>query len=377
MKLSAKSRAIINKNTERLIAECFALLRLPPRMTVSEFAEAERILSPETTAQSGRWRNIPYQIEMQDIFKDPKVNTAIFMTSTQCGKSSLILNILAYCIAHESGANTFMLPSESIARDFSKAQITPLIRDMPIVGNKIRGARKDGNTHLFKAWPGGSLRFVGSQRADKLSSFPSPRLFIDELDCCVRATRNSAGQIEGSPVELLLERNKNWPNRFALLTSTPTIEGASAIAEWWEKSDKRKPNIPCPQCGYYQFLAWEQFEWEGKDKERIEDKPETIRFRCLGCKSTFTESTRNSWLPRLKWVKENPKSDIAGFHLNAFYSPWSKWSELLQKYLAAGSNARGKRRAAGEMRVSERVPYFFYRISRHTGLCCRRIRTPG
>ena len=31
----------------------------------------------------------------------------------------------------------------------------------------------------------------------------------------------------------------------------------------------------------------------------------------------------------------NPKSNIAGFHLNAFYSPWVSWPSLIEKWLTA------------------------------------------
>jgi phage terminase large subunit GpA-like protein len=304
---------------------------------VSEFAERERWLSPENAAASGRWKDVPYQTAMQNVFNESGKKIAIFMTSSQVGKTEIIKNMIAYAI-NLGGGTTFMLPSESIARDFSKAQIGPLIRDTPLLAAQIPESKKDGNTHLFKSWPGGYLRLVGSQKADKLSSFPSPRLFIDELDRCSRVTRNSAGVIEGSPVDLFLERCKNWPNRFALFTSTPTGEGVSAIEEWWHKSDQRLPYIPCPHCQALQFLAWDQFEWVGKDNPDVTARPETVCFRCKGCHETFTDNSRLRWLKQVQWVKQKPESLIAGFHLNAFYSPWSSWESLLRKYLDCGSN---------------------------------------
>jgi len=95
------------------------------------------------------------------------------------------------------------------------------------------------------------------------------------------------------------------------------------------------PYIPCPHCDHYQFLDWDNFTWAGKDDEAIKDDPLTVKYICQGCTQTFDDSTRLKWLEKLKWVKQNPESNIAGFHINAFYSPWSKWSELIEKYLAA------------------------------------------
>ena len=323
---------------KNLLSEAFKSALPPPRQTVAEFAEQECVLSAENAAATGKWRNIPYQVEMQNVLTDPKIRIACFMTSTQVGKTSVIKNMIAWICARSAGGTTFMLPSESVAKDFSKVQLMPLFRDTPILSEKVAGARKDGNTHLFKSWSQGYVRLVGSLRATKLSSFPSARLFVDELDRCSRVAINDAGISEGDPIQLFLERCKNWPDRFALFTSTPTIEGASAIEHWWLKSDQRLPHIPCPHCGYFQFLEWKNFEWQGKDDPLIEPAVSTICYRCHACQKTFTDKTRLKWLAQLKWVKQNPSSEIAGFHINAFYSPWSNWSDLLQKRLDAGKS---------------------------------------
>lgn len=287
---------------KQTVDELFAMfLAPPPRLSVSSFAEKERYASVETSASSGRWKNMPYQIAMQDSYKEPKIKTAVFMTATQIGKTEIIKNIIAYSMVYDTGSTTFMLPSEAVAKDYSKAQLGPLIRDTKILRDKIPSSRKDGNNILNKSWVGGYLRLVGSQTADKLSSFPSPRIFIDELDRCTRLVRNSAGIVEGSPIDLFLERSKNWSNRFALFTSTPTVEGVSPIENWWLKSDQRLPLVPCIHCGFYQFLEWEQFTWKGKGDPNTTPDRESFCFECKSCHETFDDKSRNKWLPLLRW----------------------------------------------------------------------------
>lgn len=227
-------------------------LKTPPQETVSVFSERERVLSQETSANSGKWKNIGYQKAILDAVGPGK--TVVVMTSTQIGKTECLKNIILHAMLNESGGTTLMLPSESIATDFSKAQIEPLVRDTPRLTALMGNAKKDGNSQLYRKWPGGYLRLVGSNSADKLSSFPSPRLIVDELDRCSKAARNSAGVLEGNPVTLFFERSKNWPNRFSLLTSTPTIENSSAIFDWWKKSNQQIPLIKCPFCEKRVFL---------------------------------------------------------------------------------------------------------------------------
>lgn len=280
---------------------------------------------------------------MQDAVRAGK--TTVFMTSSQVGKTETILNSILYGILCESGGATFLLPSESMATEFSKARIAPLIRDTPKLRELIGDARKDGNSVLFRSWPGGYLRMTGP-KADKLSSYPSPFLYADEVDRLPRNARNSAGDLEGRPLDLLLERFKNWPNRRALLTGTPTIEGASEIYNWWLKSNQKIPLIPCPHCGkeiYLDFFGFfnrpgdGQFEWKGMHEGEELDL-ESIHYVCGGCNKPFKDTDIDRWNIRPNWTPLNPESQIEGFHINAFYSPWTKWSELLEKFIAAGKN---------------------------------------
>jgi phage terminase large subunit GpA-like protein len=320
-------------------------LQLPPRETISSFSERERTLSSETSANSGKWKNIGYQKAILDAVLPGK--TVVVMTSTQIGKTECLKNIILHSILNESGGTTLMLSSESIATDFSKAQIEPLVRDTPALAALMGGAKKDGNSQLYRKWPGGYLRLVGSNSADKLSSFPSPRLIVDELDRCSKAARNSAGVLEGNPVTLFFERSKNWPNRFSLLTSTPTLEGSSAIFDWWKRSNQQIPLIPCPFCGQELFLdflgvlvatrVWGRFVWAPHEPLRGL-KTHHVAYECGGCLGHFTEEHLDRWNLEPKWLALNPESEILGFHLNAFYSPWTRWSELVQKKLDAGQN---------------------------------------
>src|SRR5438309_11577421 len=65
------------------------VLAPPPQLTVSQWAERERVLSSESSAESGRYRvaRAPYQRGMMDAVHLPGVKQIIFMTAAQVGKS--------------------------------------------------------------------------------------------------------------------------------------------------------------------------------------------------------------------------------------------------------------------------------------------------
>ena len=65
----------------------------PERLTVSQWAEKNRRLSPESSAEAGPWRNerTPYLVDIMDAFTDPKVNKLTVVAASQVGKSEVEL----------------------------------------------------------------------------------------------------------------------------------------------------------------------------------------------------------------------------------------------------------------------------------------------
>ena len=69
-----------------LVSKLVAAIRPPPNVSVSEWATQNRVLSPEASAEQGRWRNsrTPYLVEIMDALPLPKLraNTARWIKST-------------------------------------------------------------------------------------------------------------------------------------------------------------------------------------------------------------------------------------------------------------------------------------------------------
>ena len=72
----------------------------PESLTVDEWADKHRRLSPESSAEAGPWRTkrTPYLEEPMRAFTDPKVHKIVMVAASQVGKSELELNIIGYII---------------------------------------------------------------------------------------------------------------------------------------------------------------------------------------------------------------------------------------------------------------------------------------
>ena len=71
----------IRPETRDLFKKIFKVLAPPPNMTLSEWADKYRYLSPEAAARPGRWHteNTPYLREIMDAISDTAVKKVVAM----------------------------------------------------------------------------------------------------------------------------------------------------------------------------------------------------------------------------------------------------------------------------------------------------------
>ena len=160
--------------------------RPPESLTVDEWADRHRRLSPESSAEAGPWRTkrTPYLEEPMKAFTDPKVRKIVMVAASQVGKSELELNIIGYIIDQDPGSILYVHPTIEDARKFSRLRVAPMIRDSKRLKAKVHDvkAKDSGNTILQKSFPGGMLTLTGSNSASALASTPARYIIGDERD---------------------------------------------------------------------------------------------------------------------------------------------------------------------------------------------------
>ena len=108
-------------------------------MTVSQWADAERRLSPESSAEPGRWytSRAEYSRGIMDACSDPTVRRVIVMSSAQVDKTEVLLNIIGYCIDQDASPILCVQPTLSMGQAFSKDRLAPMLRDTPALKAEI------------------------------------------------------------------------------------------------------------------------------------------------------------------------------------------------------------------------------------------------
>lgn len=317
-----------------------AMLKPPRPQTVSEWADENRVLVSEASAEPGAWRTdrAPYQREIMDSFTQPGIWQIVIMASAQVGKSEIELNMMGCAIDNDPGPMLYIQPTKEVAEDYSKRRIAPMIAACPSLREKVykARARDAANTITMKTFPGGSLAIIGANSPADLSSKPVRYIFMDETD----RFPASAGT-EGDPQELAERRTETFRhNRKIIKTSTPTIKGGSRIERDYMDGTQEEWHTECPHCHHYSFIRFGDIHFEKEDYKTASGEDDfhvkLVTWRCPTCKRDIGEFEAKR-LPA-KWVSKNPKAlqnGIRSFRLNAFMSPWSDWKDIVRKFLKA------------------------------------------
>ena len=288
----------MRNNTKALFEKIFKVLQPPPDLKLSEWADEYRRLSSEASAEPGRWRTskAPYQREIMDAITDMTVKKVVVMSAAQVGKTdAMILNPIGYYIHYEPSPIMVLQPTIQMAEAFSKDRLSPMIRDTPVIAERINDkSRTSGNTILQKIFPGGHVTMVGANSPSSLASRPIRILLADEIDR-YPATAGS----EGDPLFLAAKRLTTFWNRKEVDVSTPTIKGMSRIEVEYQNSSRGEWNAPCPCCGELQPLKWANVVF---DKDNLNE----INYVCEKCGTISSEVEWKEGFKNGRFVHEDP-----------------------------------------------------------------------
>jgi phage terminase large subunit GpA-like protein len=298
-------------------------------LPLSDWADKNITLTSKDSSEPGPYRTArtPYVREIAECLSPySPIETVVWMASAQIGKTRVGLNWIGYVIDVAPGPMLMVEPTVETAKKVSKQRVAPMIEATDVLRTKISVARSrdSGNTMFEKEFPGGILMMTGANSAVGLRSMPIRYLFLDEIDGYPLDVDG-----EGDPTLLAEKRTGTFARRKIFKTSTPTIKGLSRIEADYLASDQRRFYLPCPHCGFFDFITWERIVWQ-------DGNPRDAGMKCTACPNPVEERHKGPMLERGEWratAKGDPR--IAGFHLSALYAPlgWKSWGEAAEEFL--------------------------------------------
>ncbi len=290
----------------------FATLAPPPVETLSAWADRRRILAASGSAEAGPYRSVrtPALVEIADVISDPTIEQVVVMKSAQAGMTEVLVNALLRTIDVAPLPTLYVMPTLEMAQALMRTRIRPALELMPELAAKVRGRAM---MHLDV--DGAPVEVVGGRSTSALSSRAVGQLFGDELD---RLEHDLDG--EGDPWELAKARTATFTTRKIVAISTPTIADSSRIQAMFLASDQRRLHVECPACrARIVPMISHLVEREGE-----------ARWQCPACSGEVDEAGRMGLVASGEW-RPTAASPIRGYHVWAFFSPWTTMAEILKK----------------------------------------------
>jgi phage terminase large subunit GpA-like protein len=318
--------------------QVLAAFKPPEKISGSEWANRYRILT-EISPEPGPYRTsrTPYAKQPMDDFSDPEIEHIVLCFSTQVGKTEIIYNCLGYAIDQDPSSAMLVMPTDKAGHYVSLNRIQPMIEASERLRDKKHPDRNRWS--LFEmAFVGGMvLSIAGANSPTDLSSKPIRYLFRDEVD-----KYGLWSGKEADPMSLSWERTKNFWNRKIFDVSTPTTEEGNITKELKTCDTVSDFEVPCPFCGQYQVMFFEQIKWpHGDDGHSVtpEEAERTAWYECESCREKITDLYKpqmlrmGRWKPRGNVRPLHPKK--VGYHLPSWYSPWVTFGQCAKEWLSS------------------------------------------
>ncbi len=317
------------------------VVKPPPDRSAAEWADQERHLPPGSP-EPGPWRSsrTPFMIPFLEACSSPKYSTISYACGSQMGKTENILNIIGHRFTDGPFVPALLVfPTEKLSRSMSNDRFKKMIASTDILYQRLEKGHADKVSEKF--FGGIRCGFAHAGSATELSSHPAGIVVIDEID----RMNNVSG--EGDPYLLAKARTKNYTGSKVVITSTPTIEGASRIWALWEAGTMGRWSWGCLHCGEYFVPEFKLLKWE-KDTEP-EIAMHTARVVCPHCGSEHRTRDRNELNENGRYeycVKsdsggyenigtEPPKNPSASFWSSGLASPWQSFEDIVYVVLTA------------------------------------------
>lgn len=306
--------------------------------TVDAWADAERRVAAESgSPYPGAWitARVPYAREpMRFMSLSHPCRRVTWKKSAQTSGSECGLNLLGQIMVETPAPILVMLPSIDEAASYNRLKLQPMIDATPTVRARVRqvvSRDETSSTTTFKRFAGGYLQIVGANSSKNLQMRTARVLLNEEIS---EFPFDVDGR--GDPLLLAEERLQAFTGREKIVDiSTPALEGTCRVSRLYERSSGGEFHVPCPHCRTFQALAFKQLRWTETD----------AHYACASCGVLIAQHEKPAMVAAGRWVHKRPEllELHAGFHINALYSPFLTWLDVVRKFEAA--------RESGQMKV--------------------------
>lgn len=303
-------------------------IRPDPRRSLSQWSEAERIVSEG--AVQGPWRNAraPYLTEIMDklTLRHPCQHVTL-LKSAQLGGTQIGLNLCGQVLTETPAPTLVVLPSIDSMRMYNRDKLDRMIRASPALTAAVADVTsRDGagsTTFVKRGRREAQVELVTASSSKSLQSRTIRVVVFEEIS---EYDRDVDGR--GDPVDMAMARTiqfrKLGIKRFDC--STPAIKGTCRVTAFYEAGSQADWHVPCPHCGDRAPLTFDRLTW-------TKGQPETAALACLACGGLATERDKPAMNAAGAWVHARPElaDRHASYRINILASPFTPLDAVAQE----------------------------------------------
>ena len=304
---------------------------IPERLSVWQWADANRILPAETSKESGPWRtdrNPPARAIMESLSPHSGAEIVTVVAGTQTVKTESMNNFIGYIIEHDPATIIVCQPTKELSNGWKLTRFDPLIQTTPALAARVNTSkrRESSNTMDRVKFPGGWLIVAHAAAASTLGMYSARYVLADEVD-----SYEELKGAEGDPLKTLHRRADSFTRRRKIYhcSSPKKLMGASLIWREYLAGDQREYHVPCPKCDTYQVLEMDQILPTGE-------------YLCQSCGHAIPHAAKTDLLAAGDWRAKYPeRTHHHSYRLPSLYSPLGlgrTWKNLHDERAAAGND---------------------------------------
>jgi phage terminase large subunit GpA-like protein len=276
---------MISRDKRAMAQQIANLFRPRPMISGLEYVERFGYVTGNA-ASRGKWHTRPYQRDWFYGFTHPSVEVEICMKGARVGWSEAIkIGFIQYWSHWRPSKIMVIQPSNDEAQRYSKEDISDLFSDedgAPCLKGLLSEKKARGtatNTIQLKRLMNGALiDIVSAATGRSFRRVERGRMAFEEPSAYDPIS-------EGCQIRLGMKRAGTVTDPKITIGGTPIFPN-DKTHQFFLMGDQQYRYAPCPHCGHYQQMRWEQF---------IKDGPDVGKMACENC-DDLIEYKHLSWM---------------------------------------------------------------------------------
>lgn len=249
---------------------------------IISWLESNYYLDPTQTRQPGwfSFAGFDYNLGIARAFQDPDVRRIDYMKAAQCGWTTLMCGVMLYSVAVLKMAMLVAYHDEPSAHDFNANKFLTAAAHCPPIKPFLENKRQTTMDRSIRL--GGIVIHYGwATSAGTLNMHSKPIVIGDET---------SKWAEYDSRMKNLDSRTRQFSAVSKKLFGSTPHDRVSKINKDYDLSDRRRFFVPCPSCGQFMRLTFDNLGWsdaKGKGGVRGVDFREVMHRAWITCRSPF------------------------------------------------------------------------------------------